>query len=155
MNIDILKSELIRDVGFVATPRKCDSGKLITGVNRNLDDCPLTQDEFAVVGHDGRDEKITLEAASYLLGNDIRRTCESLNRSFPWWTSLDEVRRRVMVNMAFSIGTNGLLGYHTIIGWIRQGHYASAAGEMQLSAWAEQVGDRASRLARMMRTGVA
>lgn len=34
-------------------------------------------------------------------------------------------------------------------------NYASAAGEMLLSVGAEQVGARASRLARMMRTGVA
>lgn len=155
MNIEILKSELIRDVGFIATPRQCDSGKLITGVNRNLDDCPLTPDEFAVVGHDGRDEKITLEAASYLLGNDIRHTCEALNRALPWWRELDEVRRRVLVNMAFNLGVSGLLGFHATLGWIKQGHYSSAASEMLLSVWAAQVGDRATRLARMMRTGVA
>lgn len=155
MNIDILKSELIRDEGFRAMPFLNESGKLITGIRRNLDDCPLTPDEIAVVGHDGRSEKITLEAASYLLGNDIRRTCEALNHSFPWWRELDEVRRRVLVNMAFYHGVSGLLGLHTTLGWIKQGHYASAAGEMLLSVWAEQVGDRASRLARMMRTGVA
>ena len=155
MNIEILKSEIIRDLGFSTTPQQCPSGKRITGVRRNLDDCPLTPDEFAVVGHDGRDEKITLEAASYLLGNDIKRTCDALNRVLPWWRHLDEVRRRVMVNLAFDLGIHGLLGFHTLLGWIRQGHYASAAGEMQLSTWAEQAGDRASRLARMMRTGVA
>ena len=154
MNIDILKSELIRDEGFRSKPYHCTSGKLTTGVRRNLDDCPLTPDEIAVVGHDGRTERITLEAASYLLGNDIKRTCEALNRALPWWRELDEVRRRVLVNMAFNLGISGLLGHHTTLGWIKQGHYASAAGEMLLSVWAEQVGDRASRLARMMRTGV-
>ena len=154
MNIDILKSELIRDEGFRAMPFLNESGKLITGIRRNLDDCPLTPDEIKVVGHDGRTEKITLEAASYLLGDDIRRTCEALNRAIPWWKNLDEVRRRVLVNMAFNLGISGLLGHHTTLGWIKQGHYASAAGEMLLSVWAEQVGDRASRLARMMRTGV-
>ncbi len=153
MNIEILKSEIIRDLGFSATPQQCPSGKRITGVRRNLDDCPLTPDEIAVVGHDGRTEKITLEAASYLLGNDIKRTCAELDRGLPWWRQLDEVRRRVLVNMAFDLGIHRLRGFHTALGWIRQGHYASAAGEMLLSVWAEQVGDRASRLARMMRTG--
>ena len=153
MNIEILKSELICDEGFRAMPFLNESGKLVTGIRRNLDDCPLTPDEIAVVGHDGRSEKITLEAASYLLGNDIKRACEALNRALPWWRQLDEVRRRVLVNMAFDLGIHRLRGFHTALGWIRQGHYASAAGEMLLSVWAEQVGDRASRLARMMRTG--
>lgn len=153
MNIDLLKSEIIRDEGFCAMPFLNESGKLVTGIRRNLDDCPLTPDEVSVVGHDGRAEKITLEAASHLLGNDIKRTCEALNRSLPWWRDLDEVRRRVLVNMAFDLGVSGLLGFHTTLGWIRQGHYASAAGEMLLSVWSEQVGDRATRLARMMRTG--
>ncbi len=153
MNIEILKSELIRDEGFRANPYRCTSGKLTTGVGRNLDDNPLTPDEIAVVGHDGRDEKITMEAASQLLGNDIKRTIEALNRTIPWWKTLDDVRQRVLINMAFNLGVSGLLRFHTTLGWIKQGHYSSAAGEMLLSVWAEQVGDRASRLARMMRTG--
>ena len=155
MNIEILKSELIRDEGFHAMPYRRASGKLTTGVGRNLDDKPLTPDEITVVGHNGRTERITLEAASYLLGNDIRHTCEALNRALPWWRELDEVRRRVLMNMAFDLGVSSLLGFHTTLGWIKQGHYSSAAGEMLCSVWAAQVGDRASRLARMMRTGVA
>lgn len=155
MNIEILKSELIRDEGFYAMPFLNESGKLVTGIRHNLDDCPLTPDEIAMVGHDGRTERITLEAASYLLGNDIRRTCAALNHALSWWRELDEVRRRVLVNMAFNLGISGLLGFHTTLGWIKQGHYSSAAGEMLLSVWAAQVGDRATRLARMMRTGVA
>lgn len=61
----------------------------------------------------------------------------------------------MLVNMAFNLGVSGLLGFHATLGWIKQGHYSSAAGEMLLSVWAAQVGDRAFRLARMMRTGVS
>lgn len=53
MNLEILKSELIRDEGFCATPFLNESGKLVTGIRHNLDDCPLTPDEIAMVGHDG------------------------------------------------------------------------------------------------------
>jgi lysozyme len=155
MNLDLLKSELIRDEGFREMPYRCTAGKLTTGVGRNLDDNPLTPEEIKVVGYDGRSEKITLEAATYLLESDIRRTCEALDRALPWWKTLDEVRRRVLVNMAFNLGISRLLGFHTTLGWIKQGNYTAAAGEMLLSLWARQVKGRATRLAQMMRTGVA
>lgn len=153
MNLDKLKTELMRDedVRLVAHPDS--EGNLTIGVGRNLDACPLTRIELDEVGHDARSKPISRGNAAYLLGNDIARTLSDLDRALPWWKTLDEVRRRALANMAFSLGVTKLLGFKEALGWLKQGRYAAAAGAMLGSEWAGQVGDRAKRLAEMIRTG--
>jgi lysozyme len=59
----------------------------------------------------------------------------------------------VLVNMAFNMGINGLLGFKHTLELVRTGNYADAADAMLNSKWAEQVGPRAKRLSEQMRTG--
>lgn len=153
MNLDKLKTELMRDeaVRLVAYPDS--EGNLTIGVGRNLDACPLTRVELDEVGHDARSKPISRGNAAYLLGNDITRTLSDLDRVLPWWKTLDEVRRRALANMCFNLGAPRLLKFKETLGWLKQGHYAAAAGAMLDSKWAVQVGDRAKRLSEMIRTG--
>mgnify|MGYP004706280345 CR=1 FL=1 len=44
MNIDTLKTELVRDEGVRYSPYKDSVGKLTVGVGHNLDDVPLSHD---------------------------------------------------------------------------------------------------------------
>jgi lysozyme len=55
--------------------------------------------------------------------------------------------------MAFNMGVEGLLQFHTTLALIQAGHYDQAASAMLLSKWATQVGQRAIELARIMQTG--
>lgn len=88
-----------------------------------------------------------------LLEYDIDRTMASLDTYLPLWRSLDSVRARVIVDMAFNIGVVGLTHFKRMIGFLWAGDYENAANEMLDSKWAKQVGYRAERLAEMMRTG--
>ncbi len=153
INLNTLKAELTRDEGLRLSPYHCTSGKLTVGVGRNLDDNPLTKEEVAHVGHDGRTQPISVGVASYLLGNDINKVMADLDRAVPWWINLDDVRRRVLVNMCFNLGINGLLTFKTTLGLIKAGDYGTASLSMLKSKWATQVKGRAIRLASMMRTG--
>lgn len=153
MNLDKLKTELIRDEGIRLEAYTDTTGHLTVGVGRNLDACPLTRHELDEVGHDARSKPISRGNAAYLLGNDIARTLSDLDRVLPWWKTLDEVRRRALANMCFNLGAPRLLKFKETLGWLKQGHYAAAAGAMLDSKWAVQVGDRATRLAHMIRTG--
>lgn len=153
MNISLLKSELTRDEGLRLSAYKDTYGHLTIGVGRNLDGNPLSDDEIAVVGHDCRTCSITQEQAIYLLGHDIARVTVQLDRVLPWWTTLDDVRRRVLINMAFNMGTRNLVGFRRFLSALNKAQYAAAASEMLQSLWASQVGKRADRLATMMRTG--
>ena len=153
MNMDAIISELELDEGVRLSPYRCTAGFLTIGVGRNLDTNKLTAEELAFVGHNCRTKPITKEQSDYLLKNDIEKVCADLMKFLPWWAYLGDVRKRVLVNMAFNLGTEGLLKFENTLALIRSGSYAQAAAEMVKSKWAKQVGKRADRLANMMKTG--
>lgn len=117
-------------------PYRCTAGKLTIGVGRNLEDRGITREESAM-----------------LLANDIRAVDAGLVRALPWVARLDDVRQRVLVDMAFNLGLQGLLEFKRTLKAVEEGRYQQAAGMMLESRWASQVGARAERLARMMLTG--
>ena len=153
MNMDAIISELELDEGVRLSPYRCTAGFLTIGVGRNLDTNKLTAEELAFVGHNCRTKPITKEQSDYLLKNDIEKVCAELLNFLPWWAYLGDVRKRVLVNMAFNLGTEGLLKFENTLALIRSGSCAQAAAEMVKSKWAKQVGKRADRLANMMKTG--
>lgn len=117
-------------------PYRCTAGKLTIGVGRNLEDRGITAQESAM-----------------LLANDIAREEAELMRALPWVGQLDEVRQRVLLDMAFNLGLAGLLGFKNTLAAIQAGDYQRGATMMLDSRWARQVGGRAERLSRMMATG--
>lgn len=136
MNIEEMKKELIRDEGLRLKPYRCTAGKLTIGVGRNLDDTGITELE-----------------AEMLLAYDIERFGYQLDRLIPWWRRLDEVRQRVILNMAFNMGTAKLMDFSVTLANVQAGRYKQAAAGMRSSRWAKQVGARAERLAKMMEEG--
>lgn len=136
MNIEEMKKELIRDEGLRLKPYRCTAGKLTIGVGRNLDDTGITELE-----------------AEMLLAYDIERFGYQLDRVIPWWRRLDEVRQRVILNMAFNMGTAKLMDFSVTLANVQAGRYKQAAAGMRSSRWAKQVGARAERLAKMMEEG--
>lgn len=137
MNRAKLISQLEADEGKSRKPYKCTAGKTTIGIGRNLDDRGLSDDEIA-----------------YLLNNDIKNCEHDLNRALPWWRDMDDARRNVLLNMCFNLGIGRLLGFKKTLALMQAKRYDAAATEMLNSTWADQVGMRAARLARVMRTGV-
>lgn len=117
-------------------PYRCTAGKLTIGVGRNLEDRGITAQESAM-----------------LLANDIAREERALFEALPWVSGLDEVRQRVLLDMAFNMGMGSLLQFKLTLGAIQAGQYEQASKMMLDSRWAKQVGQRAERLSRMMATG--
>lgn len=66
---------------------------------------------------------------------------------------LDPVRRAVLMDMLFNMGMVRVNQFKKMFRAILKGDYATAAEEMLDSKWAKQVGPRAIRLAKMMKTG--
>ena len=132
--IEDLRADLIRDEGLRLKPYRDTVGKLTIGIGRNLDDVGISEHE-----------------AIAMLNSDIERTWADLDRIAPWWQGLDDVRKRVLLNMAFNLGIGGLAKFKNTLAAVKEGRYADAADEMLASKWANQVGDRATRLAAMMR----
>ncbi|MCG1042495.1 glycoside hydrolase family protein [Mycetohabitans sp. B8] len=132
-----LLSELSRDEGRRLKPYLDTVGKTTIGVGRNLTDVGIADSE-----------------CDLLLENDVLRSVTWLDRHLPWWRSLDAVRQRVIINMAFNLGDK-LLTFANTLAAMQRGDYAAAADGMLASKWATQVGTRAHRLASLMRTGAS
>lgn len=143
-NETILIAELRRDEGVRYVPYADTKGITTVGVGHNLQASPLPA-EWSYPLSDGQ--------VNLLLDNDLLNVYHDLDRDLPWWQTLSDVRQRVICNMAFNLGMNRLLGFRNTLGAMRQGNYDAASDGMLNSAWASQVGERATRLAQMMRTG--
>lgn len=88
-----------------------------------------------------------------LLDNDLKDHWNDLLIAFPWVERLDTVRQRALLDMGFNLGIPRLKTFKRTLASIERGDYETAAVEMLESKWAEQVGDRALRLAEMVRSG--
>ena len=117
-------------------PYKCTAGKLTIGVGFNLDDVGLFPEEI-----------------DFILENRLGKLEAEVYARWPWVRSLDPVRRAVVLDMAFNLGTGRLAKFRMTLGHIHASQYKAAALEMLRSRWAEQVGPRATRLSKMMETG--
>jgi lysozyme len=156
LNREVLRAELVRDEGLRLKTYRCTAGKLTCGVGRNLDDVgifPWETDALKITTASVKAKGLTKPQALALLDNDINRVLDDLEHALPWVAKLDEVRLRVIANMAFNLGIGGLLGFKNTLKMIERGRYADAADNMLLSLWARQVGDRAKRLSNLMRLG--
>ena len=141
-NDPLLVQELRRDEGVRYSPYLDSVGVKTVGVGHNLEARPLDLTY-----------PLTDEQVNQILADDLVRVFSGLDRKIGWWRNLTCARQRVLANMAFNLGVDGLLGFRRMILAIDRGHYEQAAREMLNSKWAGQVFDRAIRLAKMMADG--
>jgi len=151
---DTLIAELRRDEGERLKSYRDTMGLWTIGVGHLID--PARGANPAPFGRDLRNgATITAEESAKLLEQDIDEKMAELDKKLSWWRDLNEVRQRVLLNMAFNLGTDGLLGFKNTLAMVKSGDYAGAARGMLASKWAGQVHARADRLAKMMLTGAA
>ncbi len=130
---EVLAKDLKQDEGIRLKPYHCKAGKLTIGIGRNLDD-----------------KGITMKEAEYLMGGDIAECIVDLKKIFAW-DSLSFDCKRVLVNMRFNLGPVRFRGFKKMIEAVQDNRLEAAAFEMLDSRWAKQVGNRAKRLAELMR----
>ena len=138
---ELLIAELRRDEGVEYSPYMDTVGIPTVGVGHNLRAKPLP---------DGWTYPLTDEQVDELLTWDLDAVFDGLDDKLPWWRKLDYERQRVIANMAFNLGINGLMGFKNTLAAVEQGRYSAAGAGMAASKWATQVGARADRLVDMM-----
>lgn len=111
-------------------------GKWTGGVGRNISDRPFSEDEIQL-----------------MLANDIALATKDARQLVQGFDNLDDVRQEVLVNMAFNMGYAKLGGFKRFLAAVNGSEFAEASLEMLDSRWANQVGARALRLSKAMRTG--
>ena len=87
-----------------------------------------------------------------LLDLDIQEHANELFAVLPWVRDFDPVRQAALVDMYFNLRRN-LLDFKDTLRHLQAGAWEAAAREMLDSRWASQVGQRAIRIAEMVRTG--
>lgn len=129
-------------------PYKCPAGKLTIGYGRNLDDVGISQAEADMMF-----ERDFAKAEA-----DVRDLCKEFDINVD---DLIEQRFYVLTDMCFNIGKGGLKKFKKLFSALKKASaapletsgslYDDAANAMLDSLWAKQVGNRATKLAALMR----
>lgn len=141
-----LLTDLIRDEGerFVvyddATGKPLVAGMTLVGkptisIGVNLTDVPLTPVESRALAK-GRIEKSIYAAVE----------------QWPWIEEAPEAVQRGIFNMVYNMGLGGVARFHDMLTALQARDYLGAATAALDSAWARQVGDRATRIADLFRS---
>ena len=96
----------------------------------------------------------TKEMAQCILELKAHAIYVEILRRFSWFPDLDDVRQRAIMDMAFNMGVDGVAGFKKMIAAIKAKNFTTAGKEVLNSDYANDVGDRAHRVARMISLGV-
>lgn len=135
---DILRKQLIRDEGSRSYAYQDSRGYWTIGIGHLIDRR----------GGSLKDKFITA-----IFEDDLDEKAEQLDKALPFWRSLDEPRQRVVINMAFNLGVDGLLTFHNFCAALERKEFETAAAEILDSEAAKQLPARYLRLSDQMRTG--
>jgi len=136
----MLKKQLLRDEGVVKHAYRDHLGYLTIGVGFLIDERRGGAMPDAVI--------------DFWLDYEIDQRRNALKSILPFFNALDEVRQDALVNMAYQLGVNGLLGFNRTLHYLQRGDYELAAKEALDSNWAKQTPERAARIAKQIATGV-
>ena len=155
-NMTELLDQLVLHEGLELLPYKDTLNIDTIGIGRNLEHRGLSEEELAHIGKDISDIcewGITKEQAYYLAENDVKIVEKEVCKSHPCVIELDEIRQRVIIDMAFNMGVPRLSKFVKMWKAIHEENFEEAKTQMLDSRWAKQVGNRAVRLSNAMETG--
>lgn len=131
-----LKNLLLKHESYQQFPYTDTLGQLTVAIGRNL-------------VHRG----VSLSEAMIMLEDDIDYYYNRLQTYLKFFSNLSENRQLALIDMCFNIGVQGLLNFTQMNLALEAGDYVRAAQEMLDSKWAQQVPQRVSVLAEIIRTG--
>ena len=115
-----------RNEGLRLKPYRCQAGKLTIGYGRNLEA-----------------KGISIKEAEYLFKNDINIVTKQVANRIEFYRKLSYKRKMVLVDMAFNMGIEGLLGFKKMLTALKSRDFMEAGKELMRSKYAEQVKTRA------------
>lgn len=134
--------------GFNPKRYLCPANKVTQGYGRNLEALPLsTKEEAELV-----DGLVSKEIAKRWLREEMSNV-EVKIMSNQVYKMLNEVRRAVLLDMAYNMGVDGLYEFKRMFQALRGADYALASREMKDSKWYLEVGNRSKRNVLLMAKG--
>lgn len=131
-----LRGLLTQHESYRQFPYTDTTGVLTIGIGRNL-----------------VDRGVSMNEAYYLLDEDISYFTSKLSHFLPFFHDLSENRQIALVDLCFNVGVQGFLNFTKMILALESHDYERAAVEMLDSKWAQQVWQRATTLASIIRSG--
>ena len=78
---------------------------------------------------------------------------EELDGEYPWFAGLNNARSDAMIDISFNLGQTRLRGFRKALEAMESGDWEEAGKQFLDSRWADQVGNRATELTEIIRTG--
>ena len=83
---------------------------------------------------------LSVEECMLILRSRIANLERQLSQ-YQWFNIQDQVRKGVLIEMAYNLGVNGLLGFKNMIAALGERQVGTASVEMGKSLWATQIGE--------------
>ena len=96
---------------------------------------------------------ITKKEALDFVVYDLKILEEQLSRALDYFYLLPYEVKKVLFEMSYQLGVNGLLKFENTLNYIKQKDYENASIEMLDSLWAKQTPNRAKELSNLMKGG--
>ncbi len=147
MNLERLKRQLEIDEGKKLRVYLDHLGYPTVGIGHLVKDSSPERVRSLQVG-----DKITEEECHELFIQDISIAVGDCKIIFDEWDSFPSEVQEILVNMLFNLGRPRFLTFKKMIAAVYQRDWQRASEEMADSRWANQVGARATRLIKRMRS---
>ncbi|KZN57762.1 glycoside hydrolase family protein [Pseudoalteromonas luteoviolacea] len=135
-NMEALKVQLICHEGLTFMPKENDAGEVTIGVGRNLSQTGISEAE-----------------AEQMLEHDLAELLQNIEKELPVFQLLSEVRKLVLMNIAFSIKIDGLKALKKLLAALCIEDFTLAAQEILHSNRIPGDADRKAELSMMMKAG--
>lgn len=134
--------------GFSVEPYLCPAKKWTVGYGYNYEDRGFTTADITEILKNG----FTGEFAEKLLERDVEK-CTKDAELLPFYSSLNDARRAVVIDMIYQLGIGGFKKFKKMQERLSAGDYAGAAKEMVNSKWYTQSGRRSRTNVKQMQEG--
>ena len=141
-----LKAQIEFEEGKKLKKYKCTAGHWTIGIGHNLDVKPKMRDWVIP-------DIITDKECDAIFTVDVQDTLESLTKAYPNLRALTPARRDALLNMAFQMGTAGVMKFKQMLAALDNKDWQRAKAMALDSAWATQTPQRAHRVAQQLMTG--
>ncbi len=157
---EIIFKQLSIHEGLRLNPYRDTKGYWTIGIGHCIDP-KITGDEYSFDHF--MSNGCSNEEAMNLFNRDLNNVIYQLDRRIVWWPWLDEIYQRILIDMCFNLGINGLCNFKRMLDHLSNFNYEAAADEMMyqdgrtknaLSDWYKETGSRSRRLVKWMREGI-
>jgi lysozyme len=134
--------------GYSDTPYQCTAKKWTIGFGYNYEDRGFLTADITRILASG----FTKDLAEKLLAKDVEQ-CAKQASEFPFFNSMNDARRAVVIDMIYQLGISGFKAFKKMIERLEKGDWKGAALEMIHSRWYTQSGRRSRANVKQMEEG--